>query len=158
MRNLGYTRIGFVGYDSATEYRWLFEAGFLRTQMAMKPEDRLPVLCLDPIYPRDSQPELERWLKEQKPDAVLTTCLDLPEMLAKCGCQVPGDIGLAAVSVTDFTIDAGIDQNSVEIGRVGILALNSLIHDNDRGASANFRQTLIPGTWVDGSMLPDRRM
>lgn len=156
MRSLGYRRIGFAGFDNVWDRRWLFDAGFLRAQMEMSPQDRVPVLCLDAIQPRDSQPKLERWLKEEKPDGVLTACLELPEMLEACGYKVPDDLGLAALSVSDFTINAGIDQNSVEIGRVGILALNSLIHDNEHGESAQFRQTLIPGTWVDGSMLPPR--
>jgi DNA-binding LacI/PurR family transcriptional regulator len=156
MRARGYRRIGFVGFKTTADTRWLFDAGFLRAQMGMPPKERVPILGLDKLNPRASQPALMRWLKKEKPDAVLTVFLGLPEMLAQCGCRVPDDIGLAALSVVDFPIDAGIDQNALEIGRASILTLNSLIHDQDRGIPENCRQILIPGTWVDGSMLPVR--
>lgn len=155
IRDRGYRRIGFVGYTVA-DTRWLFDAGFLRAQLEMPPKERLPLLGLDKLNPQASRSALRRWLKKEKPDAVLTLCLELPGMLAQCGCRVPDDIGLAALSVVDFPIDAGIDQNALEVGRVSILALDSLIHDQDRGIPASCRQILIPGTWVDGSMLPVR--
>ncbi len=156
IRARGYRRIGFVGFDSLEDTRWLFEAGFLRAQMGMPPKERVPILGLDRLNPRASRPALLRWLKKERPDAVLTVCPPLHEMLAQCGYRVPDDIGLAAVSVVDPPIDAGIDQNALEIGRVSVLTLNSLIHDQALGIPESCRQILIPGTWVDGSMLPVR--
>lgn len=156
IRARGYRRIGFVGFDAAADTKWLFEAGFLRAQMGMPPKERVPILGLDRLNPRASQPALLRWLKKEKPDAVLTVLKELPKMLDECGCRAPDDIGLAALSVADLPIDAGIDQNALEIGRVSALTLTSLIHDQDRGIPKNCRQILIPGAWVDGSMLPVR--
>jgi LacI family transcriptional regulator len=69
---------------------------------------------------------------------------------------VPGDIGLAALSVLDCPVDAGIYQYPEEIGRVSALALVTLINDNDLGIPAIHREILIKGKWVDGATLPDR--
>lgn len=63
-----------------------------------------------------------------------------------------------ANTVLDTTVDAGINQQPEEIGRVGFLMLNSLINDGARGVPKIFRQILVEGSWVDGASLPDRRL
>ena len=82
---------------------------------------------------------------------------DLATLLEKAGIKVPHDIAVAGTTVLDMPIPAGIDQHSHEIGRVGFLALNSLINDGAFGIPRIFRQILVEGSWVDGSSLPDRR-
>lgn len=54
-------------------------------------------------------------------------------MLGKAGYRVPEDIGSEATNVRDMPVDAGIDQNPEEIGRITPLAVISLIHDSDLG-------------------------
>lgn len=46
----------------------------------------------------------------------------------------------------DTTVDAGIDQQPEQIGRVGLLMLNSLINDSVRGVPTIFRQILVEGS------------
>ncbi len=53
-------------------------------------------------------------------------------------------------------VDAGIDQNPEEIGRVTTLAAISLIHDSDLGIPEFIREILVRGKWVDGKSLPFR--
>jgi hypothetical protein len=77
-------------------------------------------------------------------------------MLEKAGYRVPEDIGLAATNVRDIPVDAGIDQNPEEIGRVTTLAVISLIHDGDLGKPDFIREILVRGKWVDGRSLPFR--
>lgn len=156
MRARGYRRIGFIGFDNPSNYRWLFEAGFLRAQLEMPPEERLPILALHPVQPHSSQPELENWLNTEKPDAILTPSPEVREMLESCGRRVPDDVGLVSVSNVEGKIHAGIDQNPEEIGRVSMLVLLSLMYDNDRGIPPIRREVLIAGRWVDGDSLPKR--
>jgi hypothetical protein len=77
-------------------------------------------------------------------------------MLKKAGYRVPQDIGLAATNVRDMSIDAGIDQDPEEIGRMTTLALTSLLHDNELGKPECIREILVRGKWVDGKRLPLR--
>jgi DNA-binding LacI/PurR family transcriptional regulator len=58
--------------------------------------------------------------------------------------------------VLDGNADAGIYQNSDEIGKTAVQLLISLIHLNERGIPAIPREVLIKGRWVDGSTLPAR--
>ncbi len=153
IRERGYRRVGFVGL------KWLpraFGAGVRWRQLWEEPEARVPVCLFSPADRVGNQQLLRAWFDEHRPDAILTDIPELPEMLAEFGVRAPEDIGLAAMTVLDCPIDAGIHQNPEEIGRVGVLVLASLINDNDRGVPAINRQILISGRWVDGRSLPDR--
>lgn len=154
MRERGYKRIGFTGYwDKAR----MFGAGFLWSQH----EPSLPTRVAPFLFSKETpelkqQGQFEQWIKKAKPDAILTDSLAVPAMLEKAGYRVPEDIGLAATNVRDMPVDAGIDQNTEEIGRVSTLAVISLIHDSDFGKPKLAREILVPGEWVDGKSLPVR--
>ncbi len=151
-RSLGYERIGFIG--GYFEPYWHFDAGYLKAKMDTADLPHPPIF---PLHDHKADlPALIRWLKKYKPDAILTDDAGLPELLKKAGYRVPEDIGAAAMSVLDGGFDAGIDQNSHEIGRVAVLVIISLINDNARGSPPVLRQVLVEGKWVDGSSLPRR--
>lgn len=154
MRERGYKRIGFAGYwDKAR----MFGAGFLWSQHETSPQLRVPPFIFsNETSEPNQQGQFEQWLKKSKPDAILTDSLAVPGMLGKGGYRVPEDIGLAATNVRDMTVDAGIDQNPREIGRVATLAVISLIHDSDLGIPECIREMLVRGQWVDGKSLPFR--
>ena len=141
MRERGYQRIGFAGYwDKAR----MFGAGFLWSQHELSLLSRVPPFFFSRETPEQNQQgEFEQWLKTAKPDAILTDSIAAPAMLEKAGYRVPEDIGLAATNVRDMTVDAGIDQNPGEIGRISILALISLMHDSDLGIPEFIRETLV---------------
>ncbi|MEO7097839.1 MAG: LacI family DNA-binding transcriptional regulator [Luteolibacter sp.] len=154
MRERGYKRIGFAGYwDKAR----MFGAGFLWSQHEPSLPSRVPPFLFSKETPElNQQRQLEQWLKKAKPDAILTDSLAVPDMLERAGYRVPEDIGLAATNVGDMPVDAGIDQNPAEIGRVSTLALISLIHDSDLGEPEFTREILVRGKWIDGTSLPCR--
>ncbi|HEU5396985.1 MAG TPA: hypothetical protein VFV81_07450, partial [Verrucomicrobiae bacterium] len=112
------------------------------------------------IITQDKTEEDERllrsWLDQQRPDAILTDVGELRDLLQRVGAAVPRDVGLAALSVLDGNADAGIDQNSEEIGRVAVQLLISLINHNERGIPHICREVLVEGRWVDGKTLPSK--
>jgi hypothetical protein len=59
--------------------------------------------------------------------------------------------------VLDGNADAGIYQNSLEIGRAAVQLLISLIHLNQLGIPEVCREVLIEGRWQDGRTLPPRK-
>ncbi len=160
IRERGYERIAFAGRANQARF---FGAGFLWAQSQMPEEKRLPMyLFPDDFDDRDStlQRSVTAWLKRTKPDAVFSDVLTFPRMLNKAGYRVPEDVGLACTTVLDPgepAADAGLDQNSEEIGRVAILVLLSQINDNARGLPPISRKILVQGRWVDGSSLPNRK-
>jgi LacI family transcriptional regulator len=154
MRERGYERIGFAGYWNKAR---MFGAGFLWSQHEPSLRSRVPPFFFSADIPeRGQQEEFERWLEKAKPDGILTDSLAVPSMLEKAGRRVPEDMGVAATNVHDMPIDAGIDQNSEEIGRITTLSVISLIHDSDLGIPECIREILVRGKWVDGKSLPPR--
>jgi LacI family transcriptional regulator len=155
IRRSGYERVGFVT-GTASERGALFKAGFLMSQADLKRSLQLPLCVLREPAGADEVQALSQWLDHAKPDAILTDLREVRDLLHQAGRRVPEDIGLAAVSILDGNADAGIDQHPEEIGRVAVLLIISLLNDHAVGVPPIFRQSLIEGSWVAGSTLPDR--
>lgn len=156
-RELGYKRIGFVTNEENTLARGhQFEAGFLLAQRSIPKNERLEVFGISDIQNSGRAERIKKWIKSEKPDAILTDNASLPAILRKAGVSVPGDVGLAVSTVLDVPNLAGIYQNPLEIGRVGLLMLNSLINDGSKGVPEIFRQILVEGNWCDGESLPPK--
>lgn len=155
MRARGYRRIGMVMWAAQGTWRVRFSAGYLYAQLRAGARPRLIPLSLSENR-QQAQQQLRKWLRQVRPEAILTDVIQMPEMLARAGYRVPQDIGHAAFSVLDGQADAGINQNSEEIGRAAVQTLISLINHNERGIPETAREVLIAGRWVDGRTLPLR--
>jgi DNA-binding LacI/PurR family transcriptional regulator len=153
MRRLGYNRIGFVATPNQHFY---FRAGFLLKQV-LHVKERPPICTfLSSENHLAKLPAFSKWLEKNRLDAILTDFIETRTMLDRLGYRVPEDIGLAATSVLDGNADAGIDQNSEEIGRAAFETLLSLLNHNQYGIPDIIREVVITGSWVDGSSLPPR--
>jgi DNA-binding LacI/PurR family transcriptional regulator len=156
-RELGYKRIGFVTNEENTLARGhQFEAGFLLAQRTVPAGERLEIFGISDIPNSGRAERLKEWVESEKPDAILTDNADLPKVLRRAGIAVPRDVGLAVTTVLDVPNLAGIHQNPMEIGRVGMLMLNSLINEGAKGFPAILRQILVEGNWQDGDSLPPK--
>jgi LacI family transcriptional regulator len=158
IRERGYERIGFVDSRDTTVRRGhMFQAGYLLAQTDLDESRRIPILDIASVPNSGRHKQIAAWVGEHRVEAVLTGLAELPELLAKAGIRVPDDVALAGTSVLDIPISAGIDQHSEEIGRVGLLMLNSLINDGAKGIPRIFRQILISvflsptGGWRPGA-------
>jgi len=155
--NKGYRRIAYVTTHDTAVKGARFSAGFLQGQLRVGTRVRLrPLLLGDEQNPKQDREQLAAWLRQHKPDAIFTNLPYVHNLLGKCGYQVPKDIGLAVTSVLDAGAGAGIDQNSIEIGKAAIQMLISLINHNERGIPEVCRELLIEGRWVDGDTLPSK--
>lgn len=152
----GYRRIGMVMLAAQGTRLVRFSAGYLYAQLRVDHKLRLPPLVLNDDSPQKDQ-DLLAWLEKEKPDAILTDVTDLRTWLNRLNYRVPQDVGLAALSVLDGNADAGIDQNSREIGRAAVQTLISLIHLNECGIPQVPREVLVAGRWVDGRTLPAKQ-
>lgn len=151
--NHGYRRIGMV---TSKKMNTRFGAGYFFSQMKWCPDTRLPALVMDAESCAHDSQILKRWIKANRPDAILTDVRELRDMLTSLGYRIGKDIGLAALSVLDGNADAGINQNSQEIGKAAVQLLISLINHNERGIPDVCRELLIEGRWVNGSTLPPK--
>jgi len=153
----GYKRVGFIHYGQCPGDRlWRFESGYMIVQQELPLRERLPIYRLE-ASDASSREGLRKWMREQRPDAIITLHPHAREVLESLGYRCPDDIGLASVNTLDADVDAGIDQDATEIGRCAVLQLLSMIRDNERGIPRSMREILIKGHWVDGTTLPDRK-
>lgn len=151
----GYRRIGMAGRPM--EEHWNnFDAGYLKAQDLNKEETRIPIFCVNEKNPLSQLPEFKEWLETWQIDGIISATGGVSGMLRALGYKIGEDLGLATMSILDTNIDAGIFQNSDEIGRVAALTLIAQIQDNDTGVPEIFRKTLVPGVWRDGHSLPNR--
>jgi hypothetical protein len=81
---------------------------------------------------------------------------DLREILEQLDLRIPGDIGLAAISILDGKADAGIDQNSERIGEVSVATLISLMTQAQYNIQVIAHEILVESKWVDGQSLPQK--
>ncbi len=148
----GYRRIGYV---TSAKRRTRFRAGFLLAQADFPKKDQIPPLVMPTEEQNQTgQKQLACWLARHRPDAVLTDIAMLKQMLEAEGFRVPGDVGLATLSVLDGNATAGIFQDSETIGRAAVEILVTRINSNHEGISASVQETLIHGRWIDGDTLP----
>jgi DNA-binding LacI/PurR family transcriptional regulator len=156
----GYERIGYVSaqrFERNTKGN--FRAGYLSSQDDLLPVARhLPPLLLTEEGRNADLRLLRQWMKEFKPDAIITSFGELSDLLVALGLKVPDGIGVVALSLLDGKFDSGIDQNSYEIGRVAMSTLAGLVHQNERGIPEHCRRILVEGIWVDGKSLPVRNV
>lgn len=156
LKELGYQRIGFI---SGCSFQWggHFQGGYIMARQSLGDTESLPILDFDEILDqKDRQENLERWLKNFMPDAIISDVEAIPEMLEVAGYKIPEKIAFATLSHLDGRSDSGIKQNSREVGRVAILTLVSLLHDGERGIPKTMREILVHGEWVQGKMVQDR--
>jgi len=148
----GYRRVGFV-IVSPTAAR--FQAGYQLAQTLNGVKTSVPTLALTAA--RDEAKEqamLRNWVRKHRPDAIVTDHQPMRRMLEEIGLRVPEDIALVALSVLDGNADAGICQNSHEIGKIAVASLIAAMHTNRRGIPDRYHETLVPGYWQDGGTLP----
>lgn len=149
----GYQRIGLVTRPLSSTR---FSAGYMQAHLLTRQQLPPPPLLIEEEDHQSTRQKLNQWLDQVKPDAILTDSAFLRRWLVECGYRVPEDIALATFTVLDGNIDAGIDQNSEEIGRAAMQMLISLINHHERGIPAIRRELLVEGKWVDGRTLPRR--
>lgn len=154
---LGYRRIGLVNIERSHLTWTSFDSGYLKAQQELNIEDRIPIYYDTPSDQKSNLVEFMKWLNQYNPDAIISATGGIAKLVKAAGLKPGSDIGLATMTIMDTSIDAGIDQNSYEVGRVAARNLISQIQDNDFGPPELHHQTFVPGTWVDGDTLPDIR-
>jgi LacI family transcriptional regulator len=155
LRARGYSRVGFVVRQDLTLrgfHQW--EAVYALIQSRVPPADRVPALVLGP---GDRIEEMARWLRQEKPQAVISRSEGFFEAIRQEGLRVPRDIGYVSLNVVDDRPNvSGVLQHRETMGAVAVDVLNSLLQRNHRGGHAVPQGTLVDGTWQEGRTLRPR--
>ncbi len=98
---------------------------------------------------------LRAWLKQKKPDVIVTNLHGVfEELLRELGRAVPQDIGLVSLSAPAIGDRvSGIDQNSYLIGTRAIDLLAGALQLHQTGLLPETITTLVNGRWNPGETL-----
>ena len=148
IRKLGYQRPGLLlnnKSDLRTLHQW--SSGYYGFQNSENRRRLMPVLHCDSV----SEKEFVPWLKKYKPDIVISSDLQILEVLSKTGLKAPQDFGLVTLSrwEQDGGI-AGLDQNEEALGAATIEQLVQMLNYNEVGIPDLPRVILIPPAWRNG--------
>jgi LacI family transcriptional regulator len=152
VRKLGYQRPGLVlssEVDRVTDGR--FTCATWLAQQALPPAQRVPALTFTTAV-SDSENHFARWLREHRPDVVLTLHPEVRTWVANLKLAVPRDLGLVHLERNRFTPDwAGMDQHNDVAGEAAVDLLASMLQGREVGVPAFPRATLIGATWRHGA-------
>jgi LacI family transcriptional regulator len=149
---LNYQKPGLVlesSLDRRVNGRWT--AAFLEARNRQGTQRLAPPLLLNQHDPST----FERWLKKNKPDAIISVDRFGLKLLETLKLKFPKDIGYATLDVdgvsSDYPDISGIDQNSHLVGAAAVDMVVSAIHRGQRGIPEHSMRTEIEGTWKSGS-------
>jgi LacI family transcriptional regulator len=152
----GYRRVGLVvlrASNDRVDHNWL--AGYLVEQFDLPEAEQLRPLLLPAWDPE----AFVRWLRREKPDAIISKLPETLPTLRSLGIAVPGEIGLAYLSDTHPGDEhSGVDENPRQVGAAAVDFVVAQIHRNERGVPALPRRLLIDGVWVEGATVRPRPM
>lgn len=155
----GYQRIGLAvsrWIDDRSDHT--YSGAMLNYQQTLPPSRRVPILLFPDNHIKDEAPRFCRWMKQNRPDAVISFETYVPEWLTqRLGLRIPDDIG---VVVHDWVgpLDgfAGIDHCRPEVAAAAVDLIATQLMQNERGIPAVPRQILIPPRWIDGQSVRPR--
>jgi LacI family transcriptional regulator len=150
LRQLGYRRIGLAlpaSLNQRVTQLWL--GGYL-VEPSRPGSTLIPPLLLKD---RDwGEARFAQWIRDTKPDAVISHSYEPMEWLDSLGIKVPDDLGFVYLNCeTQDGPISGIYQNGAVVGRAAVEFLISMIQRNERGIPALAHSILIDGSWVEGS-------
>lgn len=151
----GYKRIGFVFSESNDSPRvgdrWL--GAYLRQQLNVAPEDRLPVCPGAPADPAG----FAHWFRRERPNAMLVThAPPVLRWLDDAGVKVPRDVALVELEDRPESGVSGVYYDPDKVGALAVEMLTGLMHRNELGVPATPHEILLSGEWREGETLPER--
>ncbi|MEY4483754.1 MAG: hypothetical protein RL693_1206, partial [Verrucomicrobiota bacterium] len=154
----GYRRVGLV-YSQAHDRAMggNHYSGFLWAHKLLGTEHLIPPLDSETGSPQmavNSKRALHAWMKQHKPDAIITPNPETPAFLRELGYRIPQDVAVASTSPYDISVNAGIDQCPNAIGEIAAEMLIKQISLNERGEPADPCRILVESRWQDGESLP----
>jgi LacI family transcriptional regulator len=151
LRQRGYQRVGVaVTKWIVTRSQFGYSGGFFHWQQSLPPESRVPLLLFPENDIRHGFGVFAKWIREQRPDAVISFDTYVPGWLQKLGLKFPRDIGFV---VHDWTPEmaglAGIFQQRDHLAAAAVDLVVTQISQHERGIPAVPRQIMISPKWVE---------
>jgi LacI family transcriptional regulator len=100
---------------------------------------------------------LAQWLKQYRPEVLISHEPYVAPHLAALGVGVPRDLALVEMYLEPNGRTAGVRHNCVRVGELAVEILAGQLQQYAWGLPPFPTTTLVEGTWFDGGSLPPRR-
>jgi LacI family transcriptional regulator len=151
LQSMGYKRIGFCEHlQAGIQGLGIFEGSYLYHQRKLKSRDRIPTLTqlqVSKVEPSGQQ-SFVRWLDQYKPDAILTTFVQIRDWIAHMSDEAVRSILVAHVGLSEDDPGwTGVDVRAEVIGSGAIDLLAAHINRNEYGIPEFPKNMIVTGTW-----------
>ena len=149
----GYRRIGLVlDADLANRVAHQWEAAHNFEQLSRgRKETVVPTLILGP---NSGERDIANWMKECKPEVVISRSWTNCQIMVSLGYKVPEEIGYVSLNIVDDDPGvSGIHQCRDIMGEVAVDVLNSLLLISHRGPIKASIGSQVDGEWRDGKTI-----
>lgn len=148
----GYKRIGVaVTKWIVNRSQFGYSGGLFHWQHGLPEVDRVPLLLFPSNDISQGFDAFCKWIREHRPDALITFDTHVPSWLKRLGLRIPQDIGFV---VHDWTPQmegfAGIYQQREHLAAAAVDLIVTQLSQHEHGVPAVPRQIMIPPQWVDG--------
>jgi DNA-binding LacI/PurR family transcriptional regulator len=156
----GYKRIGVA------VTRWIvnrsqfgYSGGLFHWQHSLPPEDRVPLLLFPSNDISRGYDAFAKWMREHRPDALITFDTHVPGWLRRLGMHIPDDVGFVVHDWTPKMKDfAGIYQQRDHLAAAAVDLVVTQISQHEHGVPKVPRQIMLPPQWIEGpSIRPVQR-
>lgn len=154
----GYKRIGVaVTKWIVNRSQFGYSGGLFHWQHGLPEANRVPLLLFPSNDISRGFEDFSKWMREQRPDALITFDTHVPSWLKRLGLRIPNDIGFV---VHDWTPKmegfAGIYQQREHLAAAAVDLIITQLSQHEHGVPAVPRQIMIPPRWVDGPSVSPR--
>ncbi|MDD5349435.1 MAG: LacI family DNA-binding transcriptional regulator [Chthoniobacteraceae bacterium] len=154
LKQLGFKRVGFANLldqDERVNHGWL--AGYLVYQHGQSSRNRIPTF----LTKKWVRSDFALWLKENRPDAIISNSEEALELIQEIGYRVPDDVAYASLDRWEGErTPAGIDQLPEMTGAAAVDLVISLLQNNEFGLPRSPKTVNLEGVWCDGWTVNNR--
>ena len=156
LTDLGYRRIGLhVEKKVDVNLHGEWSAALILSQQNSPPKQRVPPLLQQPL----DEGQFAAWIKEYKPDVVLSLHIQAKQWIENLGMKIPNDIGFAHLDWEPAFGDcAGLFQDVHAVAAIAVDLVLEQVYQNERGIPKQAKTLLIKGTWIAGSTVKEHNI
>lgn len=150
-RDRGYRRIGLaISREHDIAHQNLHRSAFLGAQSEWPAADHVPPLIAERWVPSP----FFAWVKQHRPEVVITSYDDPIFWIRDAGLKIPDDLGLIRPHVNDRALGvAGFLFEDAELGAAAIDLVVEQLNHNERGVPEMVKRVLLRGRWFEGKSL-----
>jgi LacI family transcriptional regulator len=147
----GYRRIGLAtSQEHDLAHQGLHRSALLGCQAEWPRRDHVPTLIAETWT---AAPFLA-WVRQHRPDVVITSEDDPAQWLKTAGIRVPEDVGLIRPHVNNRALGmGGFIFEDAEFGAAAVDLVVEQLNHNERGIPNAVKRVLLPGRWFEGRSL-----